>query len=102
MSFTYMYCKKCGKETQHEISIFKGFKEKECLECGNVSEISKEIIVDSDKLNKHLIGIQNIAIKDFLYKVESFYGYEDKDESKTIFEFLEDLKEIAKENGVEV
>ena len=41
------------------------------------------------------------ATKNFLFKVESFYGYEDKDERKTIFEFLEDLKEIAKENGVE-
>lgn len=40
-------------------------------------------------------------IKEFLFKVESFYAYEDKYESKTIFEFLEDLKEIAKENGVE-
>ena len=55
MSFTYMYCKKCGKETQHETSISKYFKEKECLECDNVSEISKEIIVDNDKLNNHLL-----------------------------------------------
>lgn len=42
------------------------------------------------------------SIKEFLFKVESFYSYEDKFESKTIFEFLEDLKEIAKENGVEL
>lgn len=102
MSFSYMYCKKCGKETQHEISIFKGYKEKECIECGNVSEIINEILVDNDRLNNHLLGIKNISIKDFLHKVESFYGYEDKYESKTIFEFLEDLKEIAKENGVEL
>lgn len=41
-------------------------------------------------------------IEEFLHKVESFYGYENKNESKTIFEFLEDLKEIAKENGADL
>ncbi len=40
-------------------------------------------------------------IEEFLHKVDSWYGYENKYESKTIFEFLNDLKEIAKENGVE-
>lgn len=75
------------------------------LECYVVEDelpdnYSFAILESKNKTQLEIIKEKNI--KDFLFKVESFYAYENKYERKTIFEFLEDLKEIAKENGVEL
>ena len=73
-------------------------KKERCLVWGSCNDCPVEN--GCDKLNQYAKERNKTTIKEFLFKVESFYAYKDKDESKTIFEFLEDLKEIAKENGV--
>ena len=101
--------KKFVKVPSHWANIMGSYIEMPTMICGLECYVVEDELPDNysfaileSKNKTQLDRIKEKDIKDFLFKVESFYGYEDKDGSKTIFEFLEDLKEIAKENGVEL
>ena len=104
-------CEKCDFKKHEQFGFMyqcRKFDDAEALYNKNYRKVPEgSIIVDKEYLKKELQGLElqvcKATAKDFIFKVESYLGYNDDNETFTKKELLLILAEVAKEQyGVEV